>query len=274
MSRPDALPSATPRLVPLSADHPGFRDEAYRARRDAIARQALEHRPGDPPPAIDYTDAERGVWREVWGRLADLHEARVCPELRAAQARLALPQGRIPQLDEVNRELARAGFRFEPVAGLIEARAFLARLADGVFLSTQYVRHPSRPFYTPEPDVLHELIGHAGGLCDPLLAEVHRAFGRAARRADEARMLELERLYWFSVEYGLVASEQGPLAMGAGLMSSIGELSAFRDAELLPWNSATVLQTPYDPTDLQPRLYVASGFEALCFELLRTLGAC
>lgn len=257
----------------MSADHPGFRDEAYRARRDGIARQALDYRAGEALPVINYTEAETGVWREVWGRLAALHAERVCPELRAAQQRLALSAEEVPQLHEVNRELARAGFRFEPVAGLIEARAFLERLADGVFLSTQYVRHPSKPFYTPEPDVLHELIGHAGGLCDPLLAEVHRAFGRAARRADDARMLQLERLYWFSVEYGLVASDDGPLAMGAGLMSSVGELEAYREAQLLPWNSKLVMDTPYDPTDLQPRLYVAGSFESLCFELLRTLGA-
>ena len=106
-------------------------------------------------------------------------------------------------------------------------------MAERRFLSTQYVRHPSVPFYTPEPDIVHEIIGHANMLASPVLADLYERAGRASRRALRADSLEFfSRVFWFSLEFG-VLREGGELrAYGAGLLSSYGEIQAFRHAEI------------------------------------------
>ena len=90
-----------------------------------------------------------------------------------------------------------------PVAGLISARGFLSCLGRGVFLSTQYMRHHSMPLYTPEPDVIHELIGHATSFFDPDFVRLSRLFGQAALVADAPTLARLERVYWYTLEFGL-----------------------------------------------------------------------
>lgn len=256
-------------LVPLDADHPGFRDPAYRARRDTIARIALAHRSGADVPDAPYVDEEHAVWRWIQTRLRPLHEQHVCRALREESERLGLSRTGIPQLATVNAQLARAtGFRMEPVAGLIEARRFLVALGDGVFLSTQYIRHASRPDYTPEPDVVHELVGHAASLTHPGIAELNRRFGHAARNTDDETLEKIERVYWFTLEFGVVLEDGTPKALGAGLLSSAEELSAMCDGpELIDLDLDAVANTDYDPTRPQERLYVAPTLGKLIEEL-------
>ncbi len=257
-------------LVHLDPDHPGFRDPAYRERRDRIARLALEYVPGDVLPDVAYTEEEHRVWRHVRQKLAPLHRRRACKEYLVALELVALDHARIPQLTEVNRALVgQGGFRMEPVAGLIAADKFLRRLGDGVFLSTQYIRHHSRPLYTPEPDVVHELVGHAATLAHPDFAALSRAFGKAAQRSEERELLlALERLYWFTLEFGVALEDGEPKAYGAGLLSSFGELGRFDQAELLDFDLDRAARTPYDPTDYQATLFVAPSFQAVVAEVL------
>lgn len=249
-------------LVELDQDHPGFRDASYRARRNAIAAAALAHRTGTPVPDVEYSADEHGVWTTVWGRLAPLHSDLVCAELLEAQSALTLGHDTIPQFGPLNRRLEGAtGFRMEPVAGLVAARVFLTYLRQSVFLATQYIRHSSRPFYTPEPDVVHELVGHAASLADPQIANLSRAFGQAAVRATDDEILCLERVYWYTLEFGLALQDGQPKAYGAGLLSSAGELDRIRgEAEIVPLDLDCVAQTPYDPTAYQPRLFVGPSF--------------
>jgi phenylalanine-4-hydroxylase len=249
-------------LVPLDPDHPGFRDPVYRRRRNEIARLALDYRAGDPPPVVDYTDQEHAVWRTVWEHLAPLHASNAVSEWRQGAAELDLDQRAIPQLVRVNDELTRSpGIEMLPVAGLISARGFLCSLGRGVFLSTQYIRHHSMPLYTPEPDVVHELVGHATSFFRPEIVRLTRLFGEAALDADEATLRELERVYWYTLEFG-VAREGGDVkAYGAGLLSSFGELGAFESqAKLEPFDLAAIARTPYDPTSYQKTLFVAPSF--------------
>lgn len=254
-------------------DHPGFSDRAYRERRNAIARAALDRGAGARAPRIRYTDAEHATWSTVVRELARVHPAIVCAELREAAATIALPDARIPQLEEVNGRLAElTSFRLVAVAGLLTARAFFASLGRGRFPSTQYVRHPAMPFYTPEPDVLHELIGHAASLAHPKLAALHRAFGAAARSADDARLAALERLYWHTLEFGLVEERGRARVVGAGLLSSCGELRrVLAGPPLRPWNLDLMLATPYDPTAMQAAYFVAPSFARLVGDLSRWL---
>jgi phenylalanine-4-hydroxylase len=248
--------------VKLGASHPGAADPDYQARRNAIARLALLWRPGQPLPRIDYTEAEHGLWQLVSGELAVRHRRFACAEYLAGCSRLMLPADHIPQLDEINAALRPlTGFRYRPAAGLVPLRDFYGSLADGTFHATQYMRHHSVPFYTPEPDVVHEVVGHANSLASPRFAALYRAAGDAARRAASDETLEfVSKVFWFTLEFG-VLSEGGELrAYGAGILSSYGELSTFRTTEVRPLDLVEMGTADYDITRYQEVLYAADSF--------------
>ena len=258
-------------IVQLDQNHPGFRDAEYRLRRNHIAQQALRWRPGDPVPDVAYTDVEQGVWRTVWQNLSSLHGLHASAEYKMCSERVTFSRTRIPQLREVNQKLAgTTGYSMVPVAGLVASRAFLGNLRFDQFLSTQYIRHHTVPLYTPEPDIVHELVGHAATLADPGFAALNRAFGRAAERVSEDVLKQIERVYWYTLEFG-VTKEGGKLkAYGAGLLSSFGELERFqREARLVPLDLAQMTARPYDPTVYQEVLFVAPSFP----EAVRTVTA-
>ncbi len=113
-------------LIELDPDHPGFRDPVYRQRRNTIARIALEYQPGTPVPKAPYIEEEHAVWKTIWETLAPLHQERVCSEIIELQQFLPLHRSRIPHLCELNPSLENAaGFRMEPVAGLVAPQTFL-----------------------------------------------------------------------------------------------------------------------------------------------------
>jgi phenylalanine-4-hydroxylase len=252
-------------LVTLDQDHPGFRDPVYRARRNAIARLALEYVVGQPVPRIAYDEAEHAVWRTVWDKLTPLHDRYACREYLRSRDRLALDRTHIPQISDVNaRLLPQTGFQMIPVAGLVSSRVFLSNLAQGIFLCTQYIRHASQPLYTPEPDVVHELVGHAATLCEPTLAGLNRLFGEAAAHVDDTTLVQLERIYWYTMEFGLCEQDGLTRAYGAGLLSSFGELERFgAAADIRAFDPDEAAQRAYDPTTYQTVLYRVPDFGSL-----------
>jgi phenylalanine-4-hydroxylase len=252
-------------IVQLDPDHPGFRDADYRARRNQIARIALDYEPGARVPDAPYTMQEHALWRTIRDALEPAQSSHACTEYLEAARRLDLPRERIPQLAEVSaRVRSISGFRLEPVAGLVEPRVFLESLADGVFLCTQYIRHHSTPLYTPEPDVVHELLGHALTLASPRLAELNRMVGRAVRRTTSSEELDrLSRVYWFTIEFGVVREGGEVKAYGTGLLSSAGELEAMSRAHLRPLDLEEAARAVYDPTHFQPVLFCAGSFDEM-----------
>ena len=257
-------------IVNLDPDHPGFRDKEYRARRNAIAQIAMTYKPGSPIPTAPYTELEHGVWSKIWEALGPAHRAHACAEYLDCLDRLAFDPDRIPQLDEVSQKVeAISGFRLEPVAGLVEPRIFLESLARGVFLSTQYIRHHSTPLYTPEPDVAHEIIGHAVTLASNRLAELNRLFGEAVSRTTDTEALDrLARVYWFTIEFGVLREDGDIKAYGTGLLSSAGELAEMHKAELRPLNLDVTANHIYDPTHYQSILFCADSFDEM-YEMLK-----
>jgi phenylalanine-4-hydroxylase len=255
----------------LPQDHPGFSDRAYRSRRARIAAVAETYEPGSTIPDVPYTDVENEVWATVSRELAAKHERLGCQTYRDAAARMQLPRDRVPQLQEVNERLQElTGFQVRPVAGLVPARDFYGALADRTFFATQYVRHHSVPFYTPEPDVIHELIGHVCMLGSPAFADLYELAGAASRRTTTDDALEFfSRVFWFTIEFGVVREDGELRAYGAGLLSSYGELDAFREAELHPWDIDAMGTTEYDITRYQPLIF-ATETEA---DLVRDLSA-
>ena len=252
-------------IVQLDPDHPGFRDADYRRRRNQIAALALNYRPGDPIPDAPYTSDEDRVWQTIWDALRPAHQAHACTEYLSALEHLNFDPARIPQLREVNRKVqAISGFRLEPVAGLVQPRVFLENLADGVFLCTQYIRHYSTPLYTPEPDVVHEIVGHGVTLACPQLAELNRLFGMAVKRTASPEALErLSRVYWFTIEFGVLRESGSVKAYGTGLLSSAGDLEEMHRADLRPFDLENASRQQYDPTHFQPVLFCADSFQML-----------
>ncbi len=257
-------------IVKLDPDHPGFRDQEYRARRNAIAQIAMSYEPGSPIPAAPYTELEHGVWQTIWEALRPAHREHACAEYLECLKRLDFAADRIPQLDEVSQKVeAISGFRLEPVAGLVEPRVFLESLAQGVFLSTQYIRHHSTPLYTPEPDVAHEIIGHAVTLASPRLAELNRLFGETVKRTTRTDDFDrLARIYWFTIEFGVLREDDRIKAYGTGLLSSAGELAEMHKAELRPLDLTAAANHVYDPTHYQSILFCADSFDAM-YRMLR-----
>jgi len=252
-------------IVQLDPDHPGFRDPEYRRRRNQIAQIAMNYHPGDPIPDAPYTDLEHQVWSVIWRALRPAHQQHACAEYLKAIEQLNFSDDRIPQLREVNERVrAISGFRLEPVAGLVQPRVFLENLADGVFLCTQYIRHHSTPLYTPEPDVVHEIVGHGVTLACPQLAELNRLFGEAVRRTTSADKLEqLSRVYWFTIEFGVLRQNGSIKAYGTGLLSSAGEMEEMHKADLRRLDLAAASNEKYDPTHFQPVLFCADSFDDL-----------
>ena len=253
----------------LPAEHPGVSDVGYRTRRAAIADAGERYRSGDPIPTVEYTEAEHALWRLVAAELARKHERFACDAARAGAAALALPTDEVPQLEDVSRRLgALTGFRVEPVPGLVPTRRFYGSLADRCFLSTQYMRHTSVPFYTPEPDLVHEVVGHCSLLANPMFARLHRLAGEASLRAGSAATLEFfSRVFWFTLEFGVVRERGEVRCYGAGLLSSFGEIEVFRNAEIRPFDVEAMGRTDYDITTYQPVLFAAEGIDQVTEEL-------
>jgi phenylalanine-4-hydroxylase len=156
-----------------------------------------------------------------------------------------------------------------PAAGLVPLREFYGSLEQRVFHSTQYVRHPDVPLYTPEPDILHEVLGHGHLLATPTFGELHRLAGVATNRlTDKDNVLFLSKVFWFSLEFGVVVEDGELRAYGAGILSSYGEIEEFRSMEHRPLDILEMGTADYDITHYQPVLYRAESVD----EIVETIG--
>lgn len=251
--------------VHLAETHPGAGDPAYQARRNEIAAAALAWAPGQPAPRIDYSETEQEVWRTVWRELSPKHETYACRAFNDAVTALDLPRDHIPQLEEITASMrALTGFGYVPAAGIVGIDEFYGSLADRLFHSTQYLRHDAAPLYTPEPDLIHEVIGHGHLLADPQLAELNRLAGAAARRTRTPEGIQLVAdVFWFTIEFGVLQEDGELRAYGAGLLSSYGEIEEFRGADVRPLDFGAMATLEYDITQYQPVLFGAESMEHL-----------
>jgi len=266
----------------LSSDHPGFTDENYRNRRKEIVQIAQNYKHGEKIPKIEYTQEEISTWREVYTRLLKLYPTHACRQVNyifpLLEANCGYGPDSIPQLEDVSKFLHdTTGWRLRPVQGLLSSRDFLNGLAFRVFHSTQYIRHHSRPLYTPEPDVCHELLGHVPLFADPDFANFSQEIGLASLGASEDDLKKLATCYWFTVEFGLCKEDGKVKGYGAGVLSSFGELNyALGGDETKPqyldFDPFDAAVRDYPITTYQPIYYVAESFQSAT-EKLRQFAA-
>ncbi len=253
----------------LKTGHPGAHDPVYRKRRDSIVELSKrflldpEHKIID----VEFTSEEQKIWQTVSSKLEELHEKYAYSYYLQAKKNLGITNERIPQLSEMSKRLQETtGFQLVPVGGLVDTRKFLSWLSWRVMLSTQYIRHQSKPEYTPEPDIVHEAIGHIPMFTNKDFADFSQSIGHAARIATDEQIIELGNLYWYTVEYGLIEENGGDIkAYGAGLLSSFGELEhAFSDEVVRkPFDLEEVINTPYDYSEMQPLLFIVPSYAEL-----------
>ena len=222
---------------------------------------------------IHYTADEHAVWHDLIVHQRRLIRGRACQDFIDGLERLALPDDRVPQCADVSKRLQRlTGWGVEPVPALIELDWFFDLLAHRRFPAASFIRIREELEYLQEPDVFHEIFGHTPMLTDPRFAAFSEAYGKAGLAADDDTRQYLIRLYWFTVEFGLMRTPAGIRAYGAGILSSRGETPwAVESPEprRVPFDTLEALRTPYRIDIMQPLYFVIDGLDTL-YELART----
>jgi phenylalanine-4-hydroxylase len=271
---PDAMvtpPDVTE--LELEPGHPGLGDEGYIQRRKELFALCRKHRLENlGPPLIDYNAEETRIWREVSPKLDELHFRYACRIYLNAKRELAITRDEIPQLrhlsDRVRRE---TNMHLVPAEGALPYRTFYEYIAQRGFPVTQFIRHGSHPEFTPEPDMIHDCLGHVPPLMNQDYAELLTLIGKAAAttRTGE-QVLALKRFSWFSIEFGLIEEAGATKVFGAGILSSTGEIPySINSPEVKrePFVTDVVINTDYDPSRMQDHLFIAPSFPFLRREL-------
>jgi phenylalanine-4-hydroxylase len=240
-----------------NAWQPALRGDYSDARTDCTVEQNWS----------SYTAAEHALWRKLYDRQMRLVPQYACEEFLHALDRLEVSGG-IPRFAAISRKLRRAtGWELVAVPGLIPDLAFFEHLANRRFPVTRWLRRPQEAEYVVEPDVFHDFFGHVPLLFDPVYADYMAAYGAGGLKAAQLDSLKhLARLYWYTVEFGLLRTPEGMRVYGAGLLSSSGELLyAAESAEprRVKFDLERLLRTEYRIDRFQDTYFVIDGFEQL-----------
>jgi phenylalanine-4-hydroxylase len=257
----------------LEPGHPGLGDEGYIQRREELFALCRRHRLENlGPPLIDYDAEETRIWREVSPKLDELHVRYACRIYLDAKRELAITRDEIPQLRHLSERVRReTNMHLVPAEGALPYRTFYEYIAQRGFPVTQFIRHGSHPEFTPEPDMIHDCLGHVPPLMNQDYAELLTLIGKAAAttRSGE-QVLALKRFSWFSIEFGLIDEAGATKVFGAGILSSTGEIPYAIDSPEVtrePFVTDVVINTDYDPSRMQQHLFVAPSFPFLRREL-------
>lgn len=222
-----------------------------------------------------YTAEEHATWDKLFARQAQMLPGRVTPEFIEGLDVLRLSRPGIPDFEELSDRLMRAtGWQVVAVPGLVPDDVFFDHLANRRFVSGNFIRRPDQLDYLQEPDVFHDVFGHVPLLANPVFADYMQAYGQGGQRAAQLGVIDrLARLYWYTVEFGLIRSDGGLRLYGAGIVSSRAE-SIFALDDTSPnrigFDLRRVMRTKYRIDDFQQSYFVIDSFEDLLSRTLNT----
>jgi phenylalanine-4-hydroxylase len=230
-------------------------------------------------PWDDYSETDHDVWRRLYARQRELLVGRASDAFLRAQQEMGLTPDRIPRFDDLNRVLAdTTGWQLVGVEGLLPELDFFTHLANRRFPVTWWIRRPDQFEYIEEPDLFHDLFGHVPLLMNPVFADYMEAYGRGGIKAHAlgaAAMQHLARLYWYTVEFGLIREPAGLRIYGSGIVSSSGEsVHSLESAapNRIGFDVERVMRTRYRIDTYQQTYFVIDSFEQLMEETSRDFG--
>ena len=238
----------------------------------------------DPAPAPDgtipqdwrrYGAAEHALWDRLYERQVALLPGRVAPEFMSGLETLRLSAGGIPDFSDLSERLHRlTGWSVHAVPGLVSDELFFEHLANRRFVAGRFLRRPDQIDYLQEPDIFHDVFGHVPLLAHPVFADYMQAYGQGGMRAARHGAIDkLARLYWYTVEFGLIRGDGGLKLYGSGIVSSHAEsLFALDDPSpnRLGFDLRRVMRTRYRIDDFQQSYFVIVSFEDLLSQTLGT----
>ena len=227
---------------------------------------------GDGIPVPEYLDQDHANWQFLYKRMVELLPGRASDAYLKGLDRLGMSPDGIPALRDLSARMeAETDWQIARIPGLLHERDFFGLLADRKFPSTDYIRGEDELDYTPAPDCFHDIFGHMPMLTQPDFADFYQLFGQAALDAEGVDRQSLERLHWFTVEFGLIRQAEGLRIFGAGIMSSKAEVLSVLSEEVdqRPFSVEAVINQDYDVWHLQPIVFVLESFEQLVTEFKR-----
>ncbi len=253
--------------IVLDPKHPGLNDKQYVARRTELFHLARDYRLHNKGiPIVDYTSQENEIWRYISEKLISSHLKKACDIYLTGKELVNLDTQKMPQLHNLQKQLqAKHHIGIVPAEGLLHGRTFHHYLRQRAMPATLFIRHHGDPEYTPEPDAVHDVLGHVPPLMNTEYVDIIQLIGRAVQTANEEELIAWSRVYWFTIEFGLIKEHNELKVFGAGLLSSFGEMDyCFSDnVERRPFSLDEVITTDYDTSRMQHIIFVIPSLDAL-----------
>ena len=222
--------------------------------------------PVDKNGYVEWNEVETETWKKLFNRQADIIKGRACKEYIQGLKTLKYSEDAIPQIPDVNKILGElTGWGVEAVPALIQPKESFTLLANKRFPAATFIRTPEELDYLQEPDIFHEVYGHTPLLCHQAYCDFMQKFGEMALKADPKDRRRLFRLFWFTIEFGLLKTDDGLRAYGGGILSSIGETqySLAPGPKRVDFDVMEVLRTPYRIDIMQPLYFIINDFDDL-----------
>ncbi len=269
----NVIDDLNPNELIMDPKHPGINDLHYINRRKYFFNLGREYRLNNKGlPLVEYEATEHEIWRYISNKLKTAHEQKACQLYLTGKEKINFPTDYMPQLHDLNLRLQKEQkISITPAEGLLHTRTFFSYLSQRSMPVTQFIRHAANPEYTPEPDAVHDAIGHIPTLMDKDFIDIVELIGKGVAQANDDQLVAWQRIYWFSMEFGLIKENDDLKVFGAGILSSFGEMEYCYSDQVtrLPFELESVINTPYDPTCMQETIFIISSMADLKKQVLQ-----